>query len=271
MRKFKINQKVEVDKEVCHGIPYNNQDFRVAGYHHSQDLTYLVCFGEQEGWGSDWNCVSANISDKFKSKDKNVRFLWVSENQLEKIGMIENLKESCKLGAKAYGHGAAVGASEEGVDFAYQFACGWLHSQMGIPMEKLQDPLNKEIIQTGVIFLLQMMSGTFQDTIPGMEIIQTGCGLALEGKGRDHFKSTFKTVGPMLMHVSGLMDPKKHMEKLSKDIEKEFKEQGFDSATTTAQRFSPELDNDEVAITAEAEAEAEAEAQTSQQQQQQVV
>ena len=163
--------------------------------------------------------------------------------------MIDNLKNSGKIMAKAVGHGIAVGAASEGVNFAYTTLCNYLHIQFGIPMEKLTDPVNKELITAVTVALLHLSSSCLKDTLPGMDKIQYGCELVIEGKAKDHTATLIKNVGPLLKHVSNLMDPKKSLERLSNKMNEELKEAGLVQEPI---RFSSiELDDvsEETAIT----------------------
>ena len=234
----------EGDKVKVTGIGWENGPpkgeqgtYTVASSDPSNDRCF-VCFGKTT---AHWGHGGEGIAPK-KYLNKGYRFLWINNTQLVKITMMDKFQESGKRMAGSIGHGVAVAGAEEGVEFAYELICNTLHNQLGISMEKLQDKANREIIMALGVGLLHITSSVAEDVLPGMEHVQKGCELYIEGKSKEHSKLLFKHAFPMLLKASELMNPEKAMERLSKQVQKGLEETGL--ADKPAARVEAEVENE---------------------------
>jgi hypothetical protein len=222
---FKVGQSVSVDSKIGWDHPSlknRSGTYKIAGVDVKGEKC-LVCFGElvnDSGWGHHEDDVSKYVDDSFKGK--NYRFYFVRNEFLKENDMIEKMKGSGKKMASAVGHGIKVGAATEGVNFTYELVCNWLHNQFGISKEKLNDPVNREVILAISVAGLHLGSSMLEGQVPGMDKVQTGCELVIEGKAKDHSAVLISTVAPMLMHISDMMDPDKAMENLTAQAQANF-------------------------------------------------
>jgi hypothetical protein len=232
---YKVGDKVKLKQEVLDGIRGNfsklenqTKEYEIAAI---DDDLICICFGPLvDGYeGSDETRSFANELDSYDHevpehlKGKKNRFWNIeAENIEEKIAsksMMDDLKVVGKKMAEAAAHGAKVGAATSGADFAYDIVCGWLHNQFGVSKEKLEDPVNREVITAASVALLYLGSSMLEEQVPGMERIQQGCELVIEGKAKDHTMVLMQTAVPMLMHISSLMDPEKAIENMTSNFD----------------------------------------------------
>jgi len=167
-----------------------------------------------------WTTLSINqiLSEDFIREFKHK----LNNEQQNKEEPKEKMKETTKLDlAKQSGNkikdsikqGIAVGAATEGANYVFDL----ISKQLGLSEEDLNNPVKKELLMGLSVAALHVGSTVFHDQIPGMDKVQTGCELVIQGKSKDNFSAMAKHLVPVLMSASQMMDPKMALERIMKD------------------------------------------------------
>lgn len=159
---------------------------------------------------ADFEVESPKESEQKKATKEKKRFT----NMFEDVDVKGAAKNSAKTLGERAKHGMAVGAATEGANYAYEFISDKLHSQFGVSKEVLDNPVNRELVMAVAVAMLHMGSEIFDEQLPGMEKVRSGCELVVEGKMKDNFGTILRTAIPLLVQAKDLMDPKQAMSRL---------------------------------------------------------
>ena len=197
------------DKQCAYFIAsHANGNMLIAYKHDSEGHAWGGVCGQNDGRG---NVIGDGLIEKFKSDE--YRFWWVSPSQFNQFevgkgsNMQDKIVEAGKNLGSAIGEGAAMGVCARGVDYGYDYMVEILHQQFGISKEKLQDPVNQELVKLLAAATGFMISSVGEDYVPGAKMVQQATQSVIKYKVASNVSTLVDLFGPMVAGMAKRMNP----------------------------------------------------------------